>query len=201
MIRTPTPIPLTRNPGMAADLNEDGIADEEQAEVIQSVLNPVTQSVAGISIADSDTAQALLFAAAFDPLEWTVEIPADRATAYGILGYKIKMAQVGQTTPATLYFPADQESFTSWACIDAALEVADCTDQVVATYSEKGTILSRMVTDGGAGDADGTANGIIVGFLMPQSGTADGGVDQPQAPADSQSAGSGGCFVSSLLDW
>ena len=67
-----------------------------------------------------------------------------------------------------------------------------------------GVLAQRNIQDGGPGDADGVANGIIVDLFGPQSTLSEQDANPGLSLSDgdaaaSESGGGGGCFINSLF--
>ena len=182
------------------DLNADGISDSQQEDIVRSTLNPLTLDVSGVSIEDSNTARFLVYAISIDPHDLSTDIESGDITGYGVLGYKILMSGIGQTTDVVLYFPDGIDPSVQWYGIDNESELVDCSSDL---YTEAdGKMAIRTITDGGVGDEDGVANGVIVDYLMPEYSDIDAppdtGSNSPVAPDDPGSSDAGGCFINSL---
>jgi hypothetical protein len=183
-----------------ADLNDDGIADNQQENIIRSVQNPTSKKVAGISIEESTDVQSIDFGFALDPEMLDPDIDAFQATEYGVIGYKLQMTGIGQTTEVTLYFQETIEPSTPWVCLNSAFEIVDCSAAV--GWSDEGHVAVRSVTDGGEGDADGVANGVIVDFIAPGSADdpTDGSALSLGYTSDAADAAVAGCFIQSMFE-
>jgi hypothetical protein len=183
------------------DLNTDGVHDDLQPEVIASLETYTGLDQMGISIEDSENVVQLLAAKAYDPSTMEVRAPFDiQDMPYGLLGYKIRVAEPGQTAGIQLLFsdsidPKMQwyryNRITGWQVIDRDIEINSNDNGIV-----------RYITDGGPEDGDGEANGIIVELIGPLWATTcdlDRGIGEDQDESQSTSGSSGGgCFLQSL---
>jgi hypothetical protein len=112
---------------------------------------------------------------------------------YGLVDLEIKVPFAGDTVSLEIYLPepaaADQKWYTwiegvGWQSSDS-----------YAVFNEKRDLIILTLQDGGPGDADGIADGIIVdpsGLASLPSQAGDDG--------DSSDGGSsgGGCFINSI---
>lgn len=189
----------TREQVIYSDLNGDGITDNEQANIVRSVENPTSKKVAGISIEASPDVESIIYGLALDSEMLDPDIDTFQATDYGVIGYKLQLTGIGQSVDVVLYFQEAIETSTSWACINSTFEIENCTDAV--DWSDPGYAAVRSLTDGGEGDADGVANGVIVDFVAPASMDNSSNISALSSSysADAGAAAGAGCFITSLF--
>lgn len=109
--------------------------------------------------------------------------PADMI--YGLLDFQVKVAHPGDTATVTVLLPAPAPAGYKWFKYNALRGWYDYSDHAV--FSADRTQITLTVTDGGIGDDDGVADGLI----RDPSGLGAG-----DAPAASAASGSGhGCFI------
>jgi hypothetical protein len=187
------------------DMNGDNIADIDQEDTIKSFSTYDDQKLVGVSIEDSENADAVAAAASIDTttLDTTLESAtvSEDETPYGLLGYKILVSQPGDSTTTTLYLsdPLDASQVT-WKCYDDINGWQDCSGSTVV--DEEGFVVERNLQDGGQEDADGVANGVIVDLSGPQQAASGDGSSLALSDDDSASPGGGsggGCFIQMLF--
>jgi hypothetical protein len=91
----------------------------------------------------------------------------------------------GDTAEVTIYFPSAAGSNASWHKYDSINGWQDYADH--ATFSPDRRSVTVELQDGGYGDADGTANGIII----DPSGLGSASSSE----SESNGGGGGGCFI------
>jgi hypothetical protein len=185
------------------DLNADGIPDTDESDTLKSVQAPDGQHAVAVGIKNSDNIVALDAVLASDPaVEQT--LPADAVPGpYGLLSYRIQVSQPGQEATVALYFSDPIDPNTAWLGKDENGDWTDSSSQM--DPQPDGFTVYRRVTDGGPGDADGTANGTIVDQIIPlastkQADNAGQGADNTASSGSGSSGGGGGgCFIESLM--
>ncbi len=198
-------VPLT------TDLNKDGIPDLQQT-VIKSVKMEGTTAQTGISVENKPTAIAIESAESEDARQ--PDLYANNkpnSMPFGILNIKIAVAQPGDPAILKLYFLEPAPPAGKWYEYDVAAE--RWID--FSSYTEFATDrMSAIITlrDGGPGDADGVANGIIIdpggiglagdGNISDNgSGTGDpSGSLRGDGSAGSGGGGGGGCFIATASE-
>jgi len=115
-------------------------------------------------------------------------------TPFGLVDFKVLVATPGDQAELTIYFSEDVPEGSIWYKYDSVQNIwIDFSDYAVISPNRMS--LTLYLQDGGEGDADGLANGIIVdpsGLVSPAS------LDT-SLPADSysNSSGSSSCFINS----
>ena len=106
---------------------------------------------------------------------------------YGLLDYKIKVHNAGDTATVTIFLPRPAPEGYSWYKYDSSSGWCDYSGNV--SFNAARDQIRLTLVDGGIGDEDGFANGIIV----DPSGLASGSTS---SSSTSSSGGGGGCFIS-----
>ena len=195
-------IPDSQEVSVHTDMNNDGTPDINQETVIKSVHTYDDQYLMGVSIENAPNASEVECAANIDPMSLETQPTGANDLAYGLLGYKVIVDQPGDSVTSTIYLsdPVDEQS--SWACYDSVNGWRDCS--AATTVEPDGFTVQRSLTDGGAEDADGTANGVIVDLSAPGTAPSDGDQGSNLAVSDGSGSsggggGGGGCFIGSIF--
>lgn len=115
-----------------------------------------------------------------DPLTLTNNSNKPANVMYGLMNMQIKVANPGDTAAVTVFLPAPAPAGYKWFKYSQQRGWYDFSDY--ATFNADRTQVTLTLVDGGPGDDDGVANGVIV----DPSGLAS------NTPA---SASGGGCFI------
>ena len=168
-----------------SDLDGDGTWDSDQ-NTIKCVQTGEGKSL-GISFEGSSTVVEI------QSISVEEEMPADSSEVdslyyfpFGLINFKLIVDQPGDMAEITVYFSEPAPEYSHWIKYDPIEATwTDYSDQI--DFSEDRYSVTLYLEDGGEGDADGIANGIIVD-------PAGLGVDL----ADSAASTSGGtsCFIS-----
>jgi len=178
----------------STDLNANGILDATETETIKSLLAVDGQHTMAVAIEPNTNAATIDGAGAIDPYNENVAPQAQDIGPFGLIGYRIQLAQPGQSTAVSLYFSGEVDPSTSWVTMSSDGDYPDCSESVVRQTD--GSIV-RQLTDGGEEDLDGVANGVIIDAVGPRALSSD---DQRlDSGTASSSSGGGGCFIGSLL--
>ncbi|MEA1948906.1 MAG: CFI-box-CTERM domain-containing protein [Thermodesulfobacteriota bacterium] len=188
-----------------SDLNGDGIPDEQAVDNtvdldgmggpdnLQDDILSFTSSadgvLVGIKVQVNSTIQK---AQAVNPASIPDNEGKPEEMPFGLVSFKVGVENAGDTTDITIYITeAAGENFT-WYKYDVQNGWRDYGEHAEITVLNGGkTEITLVLQDGGIGDSDGVANGVIVdpgglGALsseyIPQSGKAGVG-------------GGGGCFI------
>jgi len=110
---------------------------------------------------------------------------------YGMFSFRIDGLSVGATAQVAFYFPEDIPSNTKWYKFNSAdgTLIDDTADVVIS-----GNKVVLSITDGGAGDADGVANGVIIDPSGPSFAQANSDNGSGNSSTGS-GGGGGGCFI------
>jgi len=179
------------------DLDHDGVMDGQQS-TIKSVKMEGTPVQIGVSIKGSPTALAIEAVESEDPRQMDSYANGKPATMpFGIISFKIAVNKPGDQAVVNLYFSEAAAATGRWFMYDpVAGEWDDFSANV--TFASDRLSAALTLTDGGLGDADGIANGVIVdpsGLGVPDSGDVNG-----NQSVDSGSSGGSGGGGSCLID-
>jgi len=197
-------IPDSQEVSAHTDMNGDGTPDIDQDATIKSVKTYDDQYLIGVSVENGANAIQVESASSVDPMTVETAPPAGSDMSYGLLGYKIKVAQPGDSATTTIFLSDPVDAQASWACYDSVDGWKDCSAST--QVDADGFKVQRNLKDGGAEDADGTANGVIVDMsgpgVAPTSDTSSSALSQSQSDGGAAASGGGsggGCFISSLF--
>jgi chitinase len=189
-------IPDAQEVSATADLNKDGVPDNQQTAV-KSVKMEGTTAQTGISIQETPTALAIESVESEDPRQpdlYANNKPQNMP--FGILNIKIAVAKPGDQTVLKLHFFEPVPANGKWYEYDKTAEKWIDFSAYTEFAPDR---MSAYVTlrDGGAGDTDGVANGIIIdpgGVGVADAGTISRSADQ------GGSGGGAGCFIGTVND-
>ena len=141
------------------DFNLDGIPDNFQPQIIKCVQAFDGSVSIGIEKASS-TAEEIESLEVIDPdtISDTVNRPAD--LIFGLFSYRLRVTNPGDTATIRIYFSGDIFESDVFYKYDTINGWYDYSDHV--TFNDDGQYITLEVKDGGFGDSDGLANGIIV---------------------------------------
>jgi len=112
---------------------------------------------------------------------------------FGLVAYTFRTPNPGDSAQATLFLQTVTPASFRWFVYDAAAGWRTFGDN--ASLGEDGTRVTLTVTDGGPGDEDGVANGLIRHTGGLGSNTPTG----PGSDGEGGGAGDSGCFIQSLF--
>ena len=173
------------------DLNDDGYFD-----VSSSTYKMVASNGISLGLEASNNVTAVDFLKCIDPddISDTFDKPDD--LDFGLIQFKIRVANMGDAAEVKIYF--SEPVGTSWYKYDLINGWAEYSMDYPANVqfaSDNKSVLLRLV-DGGPGDSDGVANGIIVDPSGPGSSasvaTSSSGGDESSGGGG---GGGGGCFI------
>jgi hypothetical protein len=78
----------------------------------------------------------------------------------GFYNFRLVLSEVGETASATVYFSTPLPYHIGWSKYDRINGWSDYSEHVIVSKNRRSVTL--MFQDGGFGDADGVANGVIV---------------------------------------
>lgn len=189
-------IPDDQEVSESTDLNRDDILDSDQVDEIRRFRNYNHKCIIGVSIESSDNVTAIEAVANIDPADLDDAPPSEDEMPYGVMSYKIHVAEPGQTARVKIFLSEPIDAETTWVRYDHSKGWQNCTDHV-QMLDEQGFSAERDLIDGGDSDLDGTANGVIVDMVAPQS--EDGSsLSLGDGPA-SDGGSSRNCFIQSLF--
>jgi len=178
-------IPDDREVDDTVDLNEDGTPDNDQPDVIKSAQSAVAgKKPFGICKIETNV-DSIVVLESIHPSEIMDKKNKPKKFLYGLAAYRLKVNQVGATTQVKVYFSEDISETSGYYIYDTINGWQDYTQYTIFNPDRRSVTVELQ--DGGHGDSDGVANGIIVdpGGVV---GAATDGLD-PGA--------GGGCFIAS----
>jgi hypothetical protein len=150
------------------DFNLDGIPDNYQPQIIKCVQASDGSVSIGIEKVSS-TAEEIESLEVIDPdtISDTFNRPAD--LIFGLFAYRLRVRTPGDIATIRVYFSGDifeSDVFYKYDTINGWYDYSEHT-----TFNDDGQSITLEVKDGGYGDSDGLANGVIV----DPGGIASGG--------------------------
>jgi hypothetical protein len=179
------------------DLNLDGIPDNDQPEIIKCV-----QAVDGsVDIGVEKTSDAISQIQALEMIDPdTIPDTANRPDdfIFGLASYRLLVNPPGATVTVRIYFSGeifDTDNFFKYDTINGWYDYSDHT-----TLNDDGQSVTVELKDGGYGDSDGLANGIIAdpgGIASEATEASTTTVSTSTTTVSSGSGGGGGrgCFI------
>ena len=170
------------------DLNEDGTPDNDQPDVIKCAksavagkkplgINKITASIDNIEVLEP-----------IHPSEILDKKNKPKNFLYGLAAYRLRLNQVGGTVNVKVYYSEDISRAEGYYLYDTVNGWRDYTQYT--TFNPDGRSVTVELKDGGQGDSDGVANGIIV--------DPGGVVGAATTAAGLDSGAGGGCFIATL---
>ena len=196
----------TQEPDITVDMDKDMIPDIEQ-EHIRSIVLPDGQQHIGLSIENSSTVNSILNLTAIDPATASLDIAQEAdVLPYGLINFKLEVCNAGDVATVTVFFETPAPVGSKWIKYDQVKNLwVDYTNH--ATFSNDRMSVTLEFKDGGYGDDDGVANGIIVdpsGLEVVEEDVVQiSQVESAGSESVSQSGGSGGgggCFIASTSE-
>ncbi len=181
------------------DLDGNGISDDQEGGVVQAQVTRAFSSTAisseptDLVVASEETVAEIEQMMLIDPneLENDETTPAQLPSA--MLAYKLVLHRPGQRALVTIGLSDPAPAGATWIKYDAVNGWQDYSHH--ATISADRRWVTVEVKDGGYGDADGVANGIIVdpaGLSTTSTASTTGG--------GGGGGGGGGCFFATILN-
>ena len=173
----------------SVDFNLDNIPDNDQPETIKCVQTTDGSAYFGVEkiSASISKIEALEM---IDPetIPDTTNRPDD--LIFGLISYRLLVNQPGVTVLVKIYFSGEifeSDTFFKYDTINGWYDYSDHT-----TFNGDGQSVTLELKDGGFGDSDGVANGVIV----DPGGIASAGSTYVSTDTSSGgSGGGGGCFI------
>jgi hypothetical protein len=176
-------------------LDKDGVEDHRQA-TIKSVKMEGTRVQIGVGIKDCPTAVAVESVESEDPRQPDAYASGKpRQMPFGLINFKIAVANPGDSATVKLHFSEAAPARSKWFKYDP---IADqwYDFSTHAQFAKDRRSITLSLQDGGAGDVDGIANGVII----DPAGIVE--LSDTEIPTGSSAAssggGGGGCFIGSL---
>jgi len=164
------------------DLNEDGTPDNDQPDVIKSAKSAVAgRKPLGICKIAADV-EGIVVLEPIHPSEILDKKNKPKKFLYGLVAYRLQVPQQGGTVRVKVYHSEDISGANQYYLYDTINGWQDYTQHT--TFNPDGRSVTVELQDGGHGDSDGVANGVIVD---------PGGVAGAATGVDSGAGG--GCFI------
>jgi hypothetical protein len=143
----------------SVDFNLDGIPDNYQPQIIKCVQASDGSVSIGIEKASS-SAEEIESLEVIDPdtISDTFNRPTD--LIFGLFAYRLRVTNPGDTATIRIYFSGDifeSDVFYKYDTINGWYDYSEHT-----TFNDDGQSITLEVKDGGYGDSDGLANGVVV---------------------------------------
>ncbi|MBU1162056.1 MAG: hypothetical protein KKF96_05820 [Proteobacteria bacterium] len=171
------------------DFNLDGIPDNFQLQIIKCIKAFDGSVSFGIEKASSSV-EEIESLEVIDPdtISDTVNRPSD--LIFGLFAYRLRVNTPGDTATIRIYFSGEvfaSDIFYKYDTINGWYDYSEHT-----TFNDDRQSVTLELKDGGYGDSDGLANGVIVdpGGLASGGSTYTGG-----SASTGGSGGGGGCFI------
>jgi hypothetical protein len=142
--------------GDDVDLNRDGIADNDQPDLIKCAQSPDGSGIIGVCKV-SDSIIAIEALETIDP-ETMSDTPVD--FVFGLFSYRLRLYEAGTTATVRIYFSEDISEAGTFYKYDTIGDWQDYAQHT--TFNDDGRSITLELKDGGYGDSDRTANGVIV---------------------------------------
>lgn len=188
-----------RTGGDAADADSDGVPDDlettrspgagrsgtgggEGPEAIKRLVIPGRSQALGIRATAG---------AAIARFSWTAQDSGSAELPYGLIRFKLLTPLPGDDVAVTVFLPDPAPPDAEWHGYDPVEGIWEDMSSIAA-FSPDRRQVTLTLSDGGAGDADGVANGIVIdssGLALPRASASPGG------PAAGSGSGAGGCFI------
>ena len=170
------------------DFNIDGIPDNDQPDIIKCVQTVDGSAYIGVEKV-SDSISEIEALEMIDPetISDTVNRPDD--LIFGLIAYRLRVNQPGDIALVKIYF--SEEVFTSDTLFkyDTINGWFDYSTHTI--FNDDGQSVTLELKDGGYGDSDGLANGVIVD---PSGIASEESTYSASSVSDSGSSGEG-CFI------
>jgi PKD repeat protein len=166
------------------DLNEDGVPDNDQPGVIKSAKSAAGgKKPVGVCKLSSDI-DGIVVLEPIHPSEILDKKNKPKKFFFGLAAYRLKLNQIGAATQVKVYYSEDISGANKYYLYDTVNGWQDYTEY--ATFNPDGRSVTLELKDGGHGDSDGVANGVIVDPGGVVGAASTGGLD---------SLAGGGCFI------
>ena len=187
--------------GPTVDLDEDGVVDQDQTD-IKSVVTATGDFEVGISLQDAENVDSIVSVQSEACAETGAILAGPDAPdflAFGLIHFKLRVNEPGAEALVTIHLSEPAYDDGVWYKYDPITgEWLDYSD--FTSFSADRRTAYLTLTDGGVGDTDGVANGVIIDPLAlstetDHSSDGDSAVEDI-AGSQSSGGGGGGCFIS-----
>ena len=141
------------------DLDSDGTADIQQTNLIKTLNTVVGSGQMGASIKESATITTITEVNSIDP-DTISGVARPESMPLGLFSLRARVVNPGDTGNVTIYFSEAAPSGAIWYFYDSINGWTDYSQYATFSSDRKSVIV--QLKDGGYGDSDGVANGIIV---------------------------------------
>jgi hypothetical protein len=180
-------IPDSEEVDATVDLNGDGIPDNNQPDLIKSAQTAVAKHVAVGVYKNSNAIVAIDTLDTVDSSTILDKKNKPKNFMYGLCSYRLKVSQPGSTVTVKVYYSSTISGARGYYLYDTINGWQDYGQYV--TFNNDGRSVTVELQDGGYGDSDGVANGIIVD---PGGVVADDSADSGSSASDPLQTGSQG---------
>lgn len=178
-------IPDAQETGPTADLDGDGVKDYLQPH-IKSLKMEGTRVQMGVSITECPAALAIEYVESEDPKQLGVDATGKPGKMpFGLINFRIAVARPGDTATVKIHFSEAASRNSRWFKYDPISESWYDFSALTRFASDRQSVTLTLC-DGGNGDADGIANGVIVD---------PAGIVEVDDVTGSSSLINGGCFI------
>jgi len=175
------------------DLDDDGVPDAQEPGTVDPdppLLGPykAVETVVGnaLVVLEAPIGTTIEYLKSIDSADIADTVNMPDSMPLGLIQFKLSNVPVGTVVQVVLHFSQALPPGTVWYKYN---EVSGWVNYS-ANAAVGGNFVTLTLKDGGVGDADGAANGIIV----DPSGVGVGASSAPVAPA-ADGGGGGGCFI------
>jgi acylphosphatase len=175
----------------SVDFNLDGIPDNGQPQIIKCIRASDGSVSIGIERVSSSAVEIeSLEVIDPDTISDTVNRPGD--LIFGLFAYRLRVRTAGDIATIRIYFSGGifaSDVFYKYDTINGWYDYSEHT-----TFNDDGQSVTLELKDGGYGDSDGLANGVIVDPGGVSSG-GSGSTYTDSSVSTGNSGGGGGCFI------
>ena len=181
------------------DLDGNGIYDLNEHKIKCVRVKGESDRLIGLSIQVSPKVLSILSLQSIEQEDQNLVPSKERPSGimpFGLIDFKVLVENPGDTAELTVYFSKEVPPGSVWYKYDSVEKMwDDFSDHAILDPNRRS--LKLYLEDGGPGDADRVANGIIVdpsGFVSPAT------MENSATDGDNSSSGSNSCFIGSLQD-
>ncbi len=185
------------------DLNLNGLSDLDETQSTRSLMALDGEHMIAVDVKDNTPSVSIDSASVIDPNDLNETPEWDDVYTYGLFTFRIQVQEPGQKTLTTIYLSDTVEPGTRWTSLTVDGDWTDCTSDI--TKNDDGYSIRRSITDGGAYDVDGVANGTIITKIGPvladgDQDRIDAGLEDSDPITNPDVPGSSSCFIGSLIN-
>jgi hypothetical protein len=197
-------IPDVQDVASTVDLDRDGVMDNKQPLFIKSVKMEGTNVQIGVSIKGCSTCIGVESVESEDVRQLdSYASGKPKRMPFGLINFKIAVAKAGDQATVRLYFSQAASYFSKWYKYDPITDKWYDFSKYAKFASDRRSVTLTL-TDGGPGDADGVANGVIIdpAGIVEAEEDVSAVVEPPSSTsiAGSGGGGGGGCFIETAID-